>query len=560
MKKNWKLAKADPRIQIKLSKGLNIHPLFAQILINRGIIELEDAEFFLNASLSSLCDPMKLKDMDKVKKRIKKAINNRERILIFGDYDVDGITACSLLKSVLLKLDADVIHYIPHRINEGYGLNKNAIESAKQKGVKLFITVDCGINSDKEVTLLNKYNIDIIIIDHHQPAKENLPAAFGIINPKRSDCSYPYNDLAAVGLAYKVSQVISGENLEEYLDLVALGTVADVMTLKGENRILVKEGLKYLNSKKRPGINALIDTCGLKGRNILPGFISYILGPRINASGRIGSAENSLRLLLTCDIKEAQNLAGELNRYNRERQKIQEQILNEALNLIDREINFKDHLIIVISKEGWHQGVLGIVASKIADKFYRPTIVISTNKGIGKGSARSIDGFHIFDALSQCSELLQDFGGHKYAAGLTILEDNIKDFKESINRFAKDDLSEDDLLSSLEIDAKIPLSLLDIDLISQIETFGPFGVGNPYPVFCSDNVKIKSRPTIVGRDTIKFWVTDGKLTSQVVGFGMGRFFDVISKADSLDLAYSPSLDTWSEPTAIQLELKDVRIN
>ena len=560
MKKNWNIAKPDTSIQIELAKGLNISPLLAQILINRGITNLEEAEYFLNADISSLHDPFRLEDMDKAVERIKKAVDKKEKIFIVGDYDVDGITSCVVLKSALSKLNADVIHYIPHRINEGYGLNENIVRFAKEKKIKLLITVDSGINAHKEIALLNKYNIDTIVVDHHRPDGENLPAAFAIIDPKRSDCDYPFEDLAAVGLAFKLAQAILGEAFEECLDLVSLGTVADVMDLRGENRILVKEGLKHINSLRRPGIHALIDACGLNGKDILPKSISFMLAPRINATGRIGSAEDSLRLLLAQDIDEAQKLAKELNNYNRQRQKIGDQVLAEALSLIDREVNFKDHRVIVVSKDGWHKGVLGIVASRITERFYRPTIVISTENEIGRGSARSINGFHIFEALCESSGLLKEFGGHNYAAGLTILKRNISDFRESINRFAKDNLSDDDLLPSFDIDAQIPLSLLDMDLLLKLETLGPFGAGNPYPIFCSRNVKIKTRPTVMGKDTIKFWVTDGELTCCVVGFGMGNIFDVVSNVDTLDIAYSPSIDTWSHPAAIQLELKDVRVN
>ena len=560
MKKNWNIAKADISTQAELSKKLALHPLIAQILINRGMNKSEDAEYFLKADISSLHDPFNLKDMDKSVKRIKKAIENKERILIVGDYDVDGVTSCAVLKLALLRLKADVIHYIPHRINEGYGLNKNIVKLAKKNNVKLLITVDSGISAYKEVELLNKNNIDVIIVDHHRTIDDVLPAAFSIIDPKRSDCPYPCKDLAAVGLAYKLAQALLGESLKEYLDLVSLGTVADVMDLKGENRILVKEGIKQINLLKREGINALINSCRLNGKNIIPKFISFILGPRINASGRVASAEHSLKLLLTEDTQEAQDLANELNKYNRQRKKIGDQVLSEALSIIEKEVNFKDHRVIVVSKDGWHKGVLGIVASRIADRFYRPAIVISTENGIGKGSARSIDRFHIFNALSECSGFLQEFGGHNYAAGLTLLKDNIADFRESINRFAKDNLPDDGLLPSLDIDAQIPLSILNMDLVLKLEALEPFGAGNPYPVLCSSNVKVKTKPIIVGKDTIKFWVTDGSLTCCVVGFGMGSIFDAVSGADNLNIAYSPSIDTWSHPATIQLELKDVRVS
>ena len=558
MKKNWNIAKPDTSVQSELSKKLSVNPLIAQILINRGLGKLEDAQYFLNADISSLHDPFKLRDMLKSTERIKKAIEDKEKILIVADYDADGVTSCAVLKLALLRLNAQVTHYIPHRIKEGYGLNENIVKFAKKENIKLLITVDSGISAYKEVELLNKNNIATIVIDHHRPSRDVLPAAFAIIDPKRKDCSYPCEDLAAVGLAYKVAQALLGEEVTEYLDLVSLGTIADVMSLKGENRILVKEGIKQINLLKRKGINALIDSCKLNGKSILPKFVSFILGPRINASGRVASAEHSLQLLLTDNAQEACDLASQLGKYNRQRQKIGNQVLAEAIDLVEREVNFKDHRVIVVSKDGWHKGVLGIVASRIADRFYRPAIVISTENGMGKGSARSIDKFHIFEALSQCSGLLEDFGGHNYAAGLAILKENINDFRESINHFAKETLPDDALSPSLDIDAQIPLSELNMDLVCEIENLQPFGAGNPYPIFCSRDLKIKTKPTIVGKDTIKFWVTDGTLTCCVVGFGMGDIFQTVSAADSLDIAYSPSVDNWSHPAMIQLELKDIK--
>lgn len=560
MQKNWHTFPAKPIEQIKLAKALDIHPLIAQILINRNISDPREAKNFLEAKISSLCDPFKLKDMDKAVDRIKKAKKNKEHVLIFGDYDVDGITACALLKGTLLKIGINASHYIPHRLNEGYGLNGSVETLAKHKKIDLLISVDCGITSVDEVALLNKAGIDTIIVDHHEPLKNQLPKAIAIINPKRQDCSYPFKDFAAVGLVFKLCEALESKTLTEDLDLVALGTIADVMNLNGENRIFVKHGLKQINKTKKKGLQALIEVSGLKEKEINPGFVSFILAPRLNASGRLSSAEKSLRLLLSEDLLEAKELALSLHEENKARQKIQEEIFNEALSLIERDVNFKEHNVIVLSKEGWHRGVLGIVASKIAERFYRPSIIISLEEDLGRGSGRSIENFHLFDALSNCSKLLKNFGGHRYAAGLTILRENIGEFKELLNNFAKANITAQDLQPSLKIDAEIPLSALNLKLIRELENLAPFGAGNPAPVLCSRNLKLKSAPVLLRGETIKFWVTDGKLTCQVLGFGMSSIFEMVSGAETLDLVYTPSIDNWQEEPAMQIELKDIRVS
>lgn len=560
MRNAWKIEAPNPALQLNLSQKLNIHPLICQILINRGMTDHESLGKFLNGDISHLHDPFLLKDMQKAVDRIKKAAKDQEKILVFGDYDADGVTSCAILLSALKRMGVDAKYYIPHRVNEGYSINENAVKFAKQHKITLFVSVDCGTANFKEIDLLNKSKIDVIVIDHHKPVDDKLPKAFALVNPKQPDCKYPFKDLAAVGVVFKVIQAISGEDAFEDLDLVSLGTVADVMDITGENRIIVKGGLKQLNETKNIGLRALIDAASLKNKKITPGFVSFILAPRINASGRMDSAEKSLKLFLTEDANEAQILANDLNNHNRQRQKIEEETMRQALNLIERDVNFKEHYVIVLGQDGWHEGVLGIVASKIMDRFYRPTIIISWDKKQGKGSARSIDKFHLFEALSGCAQFLESFGGHRHAAGITILKDNLEKFKSQINQIAKNTLSDLDLVPSLDIDAQVPLSVLDLNLVSAIENLEPFGVGNPYPLLCSRNLEVKAKPTIVGRDTIKFWVSDGKLTAQAIGFGQANIFDLVSEARSVDLVYSPSIDDWHKPAEIQLEIKDIKVN
>jgi len=558
MQKKWIVKEPDVEIIEGLTKTLGIDKILVQILANRGIKTESQARRFLRSGLEDLRSPFALKDMDKAVDRIKRAISNREKILIFSDYDVDGITSCAILEEELKRLDADVGHYIPHRVKEGYGLNLGAVKLAHKQNITLFIALDCGIKSFKEIESLNKHKIDVVVVDHHQPEKGRLPSAYAIIDPKREDCSYEFKGLAAVGLVYKLICALEESNREKYLDLVCLGTIADVMPLVDENRIIVKRGLSSINNTTNCGIKALIDVSGLKDKDINPGRVSFILAPRINASGRVDTAEVSLKLLMSRNYEEAKQLASRLNTHNRLRQKIEEGVFKEALNLVECKINFKEHSIIVLAKEDWHVGVLGIVASKIAEKYFRPTIIISLKDGLGKGSGRSIPGFHLFDALLACSKHLKYFGGHSYAVGLSIEKDKVKEFATDMNNVVKERIDLDVLKPVLEIDAQLPLIFLNHDLIGKIQDLGPFGIGNPRPVFCSHNLTIKSPAAILGRDTIKFWVTDEERTYEAIGFGLKDMAPYIVPFKRIDLAYSLTLDNWQNANSILLEIKDLK--
>ncbi len=558
MNKRWLIKTPNPQLQVTLSNALHIHPILAQLLINRGIKDVAQADDFLNADISRLHDPHLLKDMTRAVQRIQKARAHHENVLIFGDYDVDGITSSALLKGLLKDIGIEATNYIPHRMQEGYGLNPSMGEYAKGKDVSLLISVDCGINAFEAVEALNKNGIDTIIVDHHEPTKGKLPEAWAIINPKRSDCSYPFKSLATVGLVAKLAQALLGRIPEEILDLVAIGTIADVAELRGENRIFAKEGLPRINQTKNKGLSALLDIAKIKDKKFRPYFVGFILGPRINATGRMGSAYESLRLLLSEDKLEAEELARSLEAYNDLRQKTQNDIVQEAFSIVEQKINFKDHKVIVLNKEGWHKGVLGIVASRIAERYYRPTIVISTEEGIGVGSARSIGGFHIFEALHHCSDVLENFGGHERAAGLTLRQENIDVFRNSINEFANRTIQLDDLIPTLNIDSEIPLSSLSEDLVKFIETLEPFGEGNPEPVFCSRRLTVKSSPVVLGKDTLKFWVTDGRSTVPAVGFGMGKMKELFDINSTIDLVYHLSMDEWNGTSSISLKIKDIK--
>lgn len=552
-----RISSPEISLQNDFSRSLGISKILAQILVNRGLRTVDDARKFLDAKPAHLLDPFSFSDMGKAVDIIKKAAKNKDKVMIFGDYDVDGITALVLLKNTLKKIGIDAQHYLPHRIKEGYGLTKNILQVAKEKKIKLLITVDCGTSSHKEIEELVKNNIDVIITDHHEPALTELPPASSIINPKVKDSGYQYKDLAGVGVAYKLCQAITGSTLSEELDLVSLGTIADVVPLTGENRIIVKEGLSRLEATKRPGLRALIESAGIRNRRFTSTFVSFILGPRINASGRMDTAETSLRLLMSDNQEEADELAGIIEAHNRARQKVESKIMEEAQDLINKEINFKEHRVIVIAKEDWHQGVLGIVASKLADRFYRPAIVISLNENLCKGSGRSIKNFHLFSALSECSEFLNAFGGHAHAAGLVITKDNIEDFKRKINRLAHERLSLDDLLPGLDIDMELELSDLNERAVSELEALEPFGTGNPEPLFYTRGLKLRGEPQTLNRETLKFWTSDGNLTFQAIGFGMSGFKESLLASGEFDLVYSPRIDNWQDESSVLLEVKDI---
>jgi len=552
-----RLATPHIHLQNQLSKELGISKVLAQILVNRKVNSPAEAEKFLKAGIGDLFSPHLFSDMPKAIGLVKKALENKEKVMVFGDYDVDGITSTVLVKNTLVSLGLDVLHHIPHRIKEGYGLNKEIINFAKENKVKLMVTADCGTANHKEVEGLRQANIDVIVTDHHEPQDLNLPAASSMINPKLKHSGYPYRDLAGVGVAYKFCQAVTNSLLSEDLDLVTLGTIADSVPLNGENRIIAKEGLARMGQTKRPGLRALIENAGIENKKFNSTYVSFIIAPRLNASGRMSNAEVSLKLLMSESREEAQGLAKELEQFNRQRQKVESKILEEAEEMINREINFKEQKVIVIAKEDWHQGVLGIVASKLADRFYRPAIVISLNEDLCKGSARSIKNFHLFDALVHCKELLDSFGGHAHAAGLLITKDNIDDFRKSINKLAHDRLKIEDLLPSMDIDLEFPLSDLNENMVRELEALEPFGMGNSEPLFYTRSLKLKGQVQSLSRQTLKFWVTDGLVTCQVIAFGMSSLLDSLMQAGSFDLVYTPKIDSWRDDESLILEAKDI---
>jgi len=500
--------------------------------------------------------------------RVRQAIDGKEKVLVYGDYDVDGITGTTLLVSVLKKLGSQVSYYIPHRIKDGYGLNKRAIDKASQEGINLIITVDCGITALEEIDYIRHRGMEIIVTDHHQPG-ENLPQAVAIINPVRKDSSYPFRELSGVGVVFKLVQVLEMQSKNshlstdvwKHLDLVALGTIADVVPLTGENRILVKYGLRELSQTQKPGLQALLEVTGIEGKQITPTHVGFILAPRLNAGGRLGEAERGVKLLLAESKEEAFPLAQSLDRENKRRQQIGGRTTEEGISKVKEEVNLESEKVIVLADEAWHPGIIGIVASRLVEKFYRPVILIALNEGHGKGSARSIESFHLFQALRECEDLLVALGGHSLAAGLTITQDKIKHLRERMNEIAHSQLSEEDLTPKVKIDSQLSLKDIDLKLLESLDRLGPFGKGNTKPLFTSAGVNLLDSPYLVKNNHLKLRVTEGGPVREAIGFKMGDKLSLLTGENTgVDLAYSLEINEWRGAKTIQLHLKDIRLS
>lgn len=548
----------------KLAESLNVSPVISKILVQRGIDTFEKAREFFRPDFKYLHDPFIMADMDKAVERINRALQNREKILIYGDYDVDGITSVSMIYMFLKNLYADVSYYIPDRLKDGYGLSTSGLEGAIKKGINLVISVDCGITAVKEVEFARKNGVDVIICDHHEPG-ESLPEAYAVLDPKREKCSYPFKELAGVGVAFKLIQAMlvdmhfDNEALYQYIDLVAIGSSADIVPLVGENRILVKKGLEKLNYDQSIGIKALIYTSGLSDKVIGTGQVVFVLAPRINAVGRLGDAERAARLLTSTNYREAHEIAKVLEEENQERKFIDDETFKMALKMTEEKIDPAKDKAIVLFEENWHPGVIGIVASRIVEKFYRPTILISIEDGIGKGSARSIEGFDIFDAIKKCSGHLKEYGGHKYAAGLTIENDNIKDFIAAFKKISEKEITADMLVQKLKIDAELNLDEINTKMVNVLKQFSPYGPQNMRPVFLSKNLEVVEGPSIVGSNHLKFKVRQNKSVFDAIGFNLGEKIKLIEPhVANLNMVYVIEENNYFGKNSIQLRIKDIR--
>lgn len=560
IQKIWRVAAAVPEVQ-QLASKLGISEITAQILFNREITEVECAKKFLLCEISDIGDPFRLKDMEKAIQRIIAAIQNKQKITIYGDYDVDGITATALVFRVLIGLGAVVDYYIPERQSEGYGLNLTALANLQSAGTELLITVDCGISAITEVSS-SKAGLDIIITDHHEPP-EALPPAFAIINPKQADCTYPEKQLAGVGVAFKLCQALLSEVNEDInrytglLELVAIGTVADIVALSGENRIFVKQGLREIKTTKLLGLKTLLQKCNIIQGAIDTYTIGFIIAPRLNAVGRLSHAKAGVELLTTADIVRAEKLAELLNAENNDRQLIEKKIYKSAVNLIEA-TKAQEDKVIVLASEDWHSGVIGIVAARILERYYRPVILLTIKAGIAKGSCRSIPGFDIFRALGKCQDLLLQFGGHKAAAGLSLEIEQIPAFKQKINNIAKAELSPNDYIPVLAIDALVALDEINAGFIEQLACLEPYGMGNPKPVFACRNVSIAEiRPIGDGQKHLKMKIACTNGTFDAVAWNYGEIAGALTAAKDVDLAFLPEYNEWQGRRNIQLRAKDL---
>ncbi len=561
--KRWNFLK-NPQEAQKLSEALHIPPVVASILANRSITDPDTAKQFLTKGKSGIHHPFLLKDAQTAAQRIKTAIDNKERVVIYGDYDVDGITSTAIVYKFLKSLGMDVSYYIPNRVDEGYGINILALQKLKKDGNTLMITVDCGITAVGEVEFAKTIGLDIIITDHHT-CKEDTPRALAVINPKQHECTYPFKDLAGVGVAFKLILAVALElglnasvYFDEFIDIVAIGTIADVVSLTGENRLFVSQGLNKLQKTDNIGIRALMSIAGLTEKPLNAGNISFAIAPRINAAGRVGSAMLAVELLVTKSQEKANEIAAQLEEENHQRQQTEQEILKEALEMIDAMEKPEEKKVFVLSKEDWHHGVIGIVASRITDKFYKPTILISLTDKLGKGSGRSVKGFNIFDALTHCSEHLLKFGGHELAAGLGLSADSIADFEKEINIYANQTMTETTLTPYINIDAVLHLSDLTLPNADMLSILEPFGMGNAQPIFAVMDTVLHSVRQIGNGKHCKLTVTKAGRQADFVGFNMAEVAESFKIGTNLDLAFTIDTNIYRGNKQLQLILKDVR--
>ena len=562
--KVWKLVDTPLELADELAKKLGVSPLLGQLLVNRGINDPEKASAFLTPDLSQLHDPFLFKDMGRAVDRLELAIKNQEQVLIYGDYDVDGVTSVALMIRVLGRLlPGKILYYIPKRLEEGYGLHLSSLERAAGRGVKLVITVDCGITAAEESLYLKDKGIDLIITDHHEP-QAGLPQACAVIDPKVSGSGYPFTQLAGVGVAFKLLQALACRlpelkgRLFDNLDLVAFGTVADIVPLLEENRAIVKYGLEQLGKTKNIGMQALIQTAGLGDRQLNAGHIGYLLAPRINAAGRIGNPSIGVKLFLTNDPVQALDFARELEKENQHRQMIENEVLQEAQQQIEDEPGLVEEHALVLAGEGWHLGVIGIVASKLVEIYHKPVILIGFEGDEGRGSGRSIAGFNLFNAIEACGQHLVRYGGHEFAAGLTVSRDQFFDFKKAFLEKAKTSLTEEDLLPWLKIESLVELTGLNLDLVRELSKLAPCGPANPTPVLgCKALQVVEYRNVGENGKHLKLKVSNDNVVREGIGFNLGSLNQELASTKEVDVAFSLEENNWNGSVQVQLNLKDI---
>ncbi len=571
--KRWVFSPRQTAIEERLAKELGISRILAQLLVNRGVQDIETGRAFLQPQLAGLRDPWLLPDMERASNRIRDAIRNGEKIVIYGDYDVDGISATALLLRCLKMAGAHVEYYLPDRFEEGYGLNMKALDAIVSGGAQLIVTVDCGISALAEAQFAHSRGVDLIITDHHEPGHQ-LPQAFALVNPRIPASRYPFKGLAGVGIAFKLAWAlgksfsngtkVSPEFQDFLLDavgLTALGTVADVVPLVDENRVLAKFGLRALSESAAPGIRALIEVANIGDKPLDPYAVAFRLAPRLNAAGRLGNAERSVELLITESTQRAMELARELDQENARRQGIQREISDAARRRVQEQYGENVPPAIILADENWHIGVIGIVAAKISEEFYRPAVLICWDDGVGHGSGRSIENFHLYNALDRCSEHLIAFGGHAQAAGLRLERQRFEDFQRVFMDTAKETLKPEDLVPFVHLEGEVPLPMLSREIVAELEMLAPCGDGNPTPVLASTNVTVAGevRQMGTGGKHIWFFARQGDFSVRAVGFDMAALADKLRRpGQRWDIAYAPEISRWNNRESVELKIKDIK--
>jgi single-stranded-DNA-specific exonuclease len=568
MEKRWVENKlSDEKMVSLLADQLNINSIIATLLVNRGITCFEQAEEFFRPKLEQLHDPFLMKDMDIAITRIERAIASGEKILIYGDYDVDGTTSVALVFSFFKTIYANLEYYIPDRYKEGYGVSYAGIDYAYENNFSLIVALDCGIKANDHVAYATERNIDFIICDHHLPGDE-IPKAVAVLDPKRLDCPYPYKELSGCGIGFKLVQAYAQKNIIEFdkimglLDLVSVSIASDIVPVTGENRVLAHFGLIQLNTNPRPGLQALINISNLKDISLTD--VVFFIGPRINAAGRIDHAQHAVSLLNAETEKEAFDFCEVLNIKNNERKEFDQTITLAAISLVEEDDDAKNRKSTVLYNADWHKGVIGIVASRLIDKYYRPTIILTESNGHAAGSARSVNGFDIYEAISACSHLLEQYGGHKYAAGLTMKIENIPAFVEAFEEIVASTIKEESLHQEIEIESEISLNEFNSKFYRILKQFAPFGPENMKPVFLARNVQLASEVKIIGKNNanhLKFSVVqNSSYLFDCIAFGLGQYKTLLESSEYFDICFTIEENTWREKTTIQLNIKDIRTN
>jgi single-stranded-DNA-specific exonuclease len=570
MESSWILKpEGDTATVNKLMQELNVSKPIATMLVQRGITTFDEAKMFFRPQLEHLHDPFLMADMNKAVERLQKAINKKEKILIYGDYDVDGTTSVALVYSFLKKRTENIDYYIPDRYKEGYGISFQGIDFAAENNFDLVIALDCGIKAVDKIEYANEKKLDFIICDHHTPG-DKIPEAVAVLDPKREDCKYPYKELSGCGVGFKLLQAYTQQTqgdfkeLYSYLDIVAISIASDIVPITGENRVLAYYGLKELNQTKKEGLKAIIEVAGLKDKKIIISDCVFKIGPRINAAGRIESGRSAVKLLISEDKEPAKQFSEDINNFNTTRQEFDSSITQEALKMIEDNPEWKEHKATVLYKEDWHKGVVGIVASRIIETHYKPTIVLTKSKGMATGSARSVDGFDLYAAIDACSDLLESFGGHKHAAGLTIKIENIEKFRNRFNEVVTNMITPGQQIPKIEIDAKISFKEINNKFFNIIRQFAPFGPGNMTPVYVTEKVMDTGFSRAVGGDLSHLQLTikdQSHVRMKGIAFGAAKkYLPAIKQKKSFDICYSIEENEWQGNISLQLLVREIKIN